>query len=274
MAGPQQDGRRAFGGFEASMASTGSQTSKRFTILCRRCDRALIARDAWMGREVQCPYCHSVMRVPPMPSSGQPVRAHEPNLAERLCFNFACPRCDCLLEAHTGMCGQPGTCPTCAARFRIPYLRGRSGVPEKATLVEGQAGMPTPVHAYAASGHQAPRIVARPDGTSVIECPRCNAYNPIDADTCTACGTPFTIEAAPSVGQLRRDTRATASVTLGVVGLVFFPVVIPGALAVWFGLRSTMFAGPARRSVLGLVGAALGLASLIGGGAFWYWKLK
>jgi hypothetical protein len=252
------------------------QSVKRFTILCRRCDRPVLAREAWVGREVQCPHCCSLMRVPAVPAEGRPVRAEAPSLSARQCFNFACPRCDCLLEAHTGMCGQPGMCPTCGARFNVPYLRGGSGRPEKATLIEGEGeaeGL-VPVHAYAASGYQAPQIVRRADGTAVIECPRCNAHNPIDADTCTACGTPFTIEAAPTIGKLRRDTRATSSITLGVVGLILFPAVVPGLIAVWLGLSSVMFAGPGRRSNLGFVGLTLGLLSLIGGAVFWFFRLK
>ena len=256
------------------MSSVDSQPAERFTILCRRCDRLVFVRPGWVGREVQCPHCYSLMRVPEVPADGRPVRAEGPSLSERYCFNFPCPRCDCLLEGHTGMSGQPGTCPTCAARFRVPHVRRRSGMPEKAPLIEGEVEAPVPVHAYAASGHQAPRIVQREDGGSVIECPRCNAHNPIDADTCAACGTPFTMEAAPTVGKLRRDTRATASITLGVVGLIVFPLLIPGLAAMWLGLRSVMFAGPGRRSWLGVGGAVLGFLSLTGGVAFWYWKLK
>jgi hypothetical protein len=54
---------------------------------------------------------------------------------------------------------------------------------------------------------------------------------------------------------------------------LLFPVVLPGLLATWLGLSSVMFAGPGRRSSLGLVGLALGLLALIAGGAFWLWKL-
>lgn len=256
------------------MPDTAAQSAKRFTILCRRCDRPVLAREAWVGWEVQCPHCYSLMRVPHASPDGRPVRADGPHLSAKHCFNFACPRCDCLLEAHTGMSGQPGICPTCAARFNIPYLHGRLGKPDKATLIEGEAEAPMPLHAYAASGHQAPQIVRRDDGTSVIECPRCNAHNAIDADTCMACGTPFTIEAAPTIGKLRRDSRASSSVALGIVALLVFPALIPGVLATWLGLRSVMFAGATRRSVTGLVGLTLGLLSLAAGAAFWYFKLK
>lgn len=256
------------------MPTAREQDVERFTILCCRCDRPVLARVAWVGWEVQCPHCYSPMRVPDVPADRQPVRADGPDLSAKNCFHFACPRCDCLLEAHTGMCGRLATCPTCAARFNVPFLRSRSGRPDRAVLIEGAAETPMPVHAYGASGHHAPQIVTCADGTSVIECPRCSAHSPIDADVCAACGTPFTIEAAATVGKLYRDRWATSSVTLGVLGVLLFPTLIPGLLATWFGTRSVMFAGSRRRSTLGFVGLGLGVLALAGGIAFWYWKLK
>jgi ribosomal protein L40E len=260
--------------FEEAMAETAPQAAERFAMLCYRCERPVIAHRGWAGWEVRCPHCQSVMRVPPPPDDGRPVRAEPPDVSAKRCFNFACPRCDCLLEAHTGMSGQPGTCPTCAARFKIPYIKGRSGMPQKAVLIEGEAEAPLPLHAYAASGHQAPLIVQREDGTAVIQCPHCNAHNTIDADACEACGTPFTMETAPTVGKLRRDRQATAALAFGVVAFFLFFAIVPGLLAIWFGVRSVMFAGSSRLCVRGLTGLALGLLSLAGAAAFWYYKLK
>jgi len=246
----------------------------RFTIFCRRCERPVLARAAWVGREVRCPHCFSPMRVPEMPPDRRPVPADPPHLGACQGFNFPCPRCDCLLEAHTGMCGQHGRCPTCGAQFLVPFLHPSSGRPEKAPLLEGAADMPTPVHAYAASGCQAPQIIQAADGSRAIQCPRCNALSPIDADNCAACNTPFTIEAAATMGKLHRDTQATAALGLGIVGLVLFFLVLPGVVAVWLGLRSMMYSGPGRRSTLGVAGLALGLLGLAGGLVFWYFRLK
>lgn len=100
-------------------------------MVCIRCDRPVLARPQWTGREVQCPYCHSVLRVPQPPADGRPVRADGPTLSAKHYFHFACPRCESLLEAHTGMCGQAGTCPTCAARFSVPYLNASGQTVER-----------------------------------------------------------------------------------------------------------------------------------------------
>jgi hypothetical protein len=240
----------------------------RFIMLCLRCDRPVVTRVAWVGREVQCPHCSSVLRVPPPANDGSTVRARGPDTAPKRFFNFACPRCECLLEGHTGMCGQLGTCPTCAARFTVPFLRPGSNLPDKARLVEGEMNDPTPMHAYAASGDQAPKIISDGERAS-IECPRCGNRNEIDADRCRSCSAPFTMEAAPTIGRINRDSRAVASVTLGVIGLLLAPTFVPGLLAVWFGLLAVTTPHGPGRSRAGIVGLVLGLLSLGGGVAFW-----
>lgn len=256
------------------MAQAKPDGVQRYTIICRRCERPVIAREAWAGQEARCPHCQSVIRVPPPSTDGRPVQSLAVSLTPRRCFNFACPACECLLEGHTGMCGQVAACPTCAARFKIPYVRGNSGRVEKAKLIEGAAEAPVPTHAYGASGIEAPTIVRSESGESIIQCPRCNAHNAIDADTCGACAAPFTMDAAPTVGKMRQHNKAVSAVTLGVIGLFLFPIGIPAALAVWFGLRSAVFEPTGRRSNLGLVGLSLGILSLIGAGVFWYIRLK
>lgn len=247
--------------------SQAPQTAEpRFVILCLRCDRPLLARPQWVGREVQCPHCFSVLRVPPQPADGQATRAAPPSLAPKRTFNFGCPRCGCLLEAHTGMCGNTGSCPTCAARFNIPYLHQASGQPYPATLVEGDVTDPTPLHAYAASGAEAPTIRRRPDGELEIECPRCKATNSIDSSTCAACGAPFTIEAAPTIEGYRADNRATAALVLGIIAIPTCMLILPGGLAVYFALASMSHGGTSVRAVIGLV---LGLLGLAGGATLW-----
>lgn len=246
------------------------QADERFTILCRRCDRPLLARRAWAGREVECPHCASVLRVPAAPAAPAVLRAAGPSARLRRRFNFPCARCGCLLEADTGRCGQPAQCPTCAARFTVPYLDPRTGIPDRPLLLQQTAPEPLPLHAYAASGAQAPRIIRRDDGTQVIQCPRCHAQCPIEAASCPDCGTPFTLEAAPTVRSLRRDSQATASCTLGIVSLPTFFLFLPALLAIAFGLLSLRCGlGGGHTPRRAVVGIGLGLLSLALGALLW-----
>lgn len=251
-----------------SAATDSAPPAERFVMLCLRCDRPVMTRVGWVGREVQCPHCSSVLRVPPPSRDGSTVRALGPDAAPKRFFNFACPQCECLLEGHTGMSGQPGRCPTCAARFTVPALRRGSDLPEPAQLVKGEAADPTPMHAYAASGDQAPQIVHVGDA-AMIECPRCRARNAIDADRCQTCSAPFTMDAAPTLSRIARDSRAVASLAFGLVGLALAPAFIPGLLATWFGFQAVVNPGHPGRSRLGMVGLGLGVLSLVGGLLFW-----
>ena len=256
-----------------SQTQTSSESDRRFNVLCRRCDRVLIVRESWCDREVQCPHCYSLMRVPEPAPDDRPIRAESPFLLPRKVFNFACPKCECVLEAHSGMSAHKGTCPTCGVRFLIP-LMDEHGRPDKATLLEADEGeLPAPVHAYAASGHQAPQIVEMDDGSPAIKCPRCNAYNDIDADTCAACAAPFTMVAAPTMSRVNQERWASASVTFSVIGILAFPLVLPAAIATFLGGRAVLSPRAGRLSITGLVGLLLGLIGLGGGGAFWFWKL-
>ena len=247
---------------------------ERFTILCCRCERPILARKNWIGWEVECPHCHSLMSVPEPPANQRPVPAEAPRLGPRYCFNFPCPRCDCLLEANTGMTGRLGNCPTCAARFTIPGVYPRSGRPEKAILLENTEELPTPVHAFGASGAQAPQIIHTPDGLLFILCPFCQERNEIDADECASCGSPFTMEAAATVEKMSTRRWISYSITSGVIGVIACPLVIPSLLAIWWGGRAAMSIPVSRRAWLGLIGLFLGLISLAGSVGFWYWVLK
>ena len=228
----------------------------------------MYARAGWTGWEVSCPYCHSSLRVPEPPEHDEPVPGEPPRLAPKYGFNFVCPRCTCLLEANTGMSGVLAVCPTCAARVRVPHV-SRSGRVGKAELIDEPADVPAPAHAYAASGHQAPRFVETADGTAAIRCPRCNANNAVDADACAACGTPFTMEAAPTVGSLRRRQGSRTALTLGIVGLLLFPLALPSVLAIVIGLR-TVFAPASGAAPTGAwIGIGLGVCGIIGALLIW-----
>ena len=75
-------------------------------------------------------------------------------MGPRLEFNFACPRCESLLESHTGLTGQPGRCPACGAKILVPEVNRRTGRTQRSQLLDDGGEAPAPIHAYAASGLQ------------------------------------------------------------------------------------------------------------------------
>lgn len=239
-----------------------------FLVICVRCEREVAARRAWIGCEVGCPYCGSVLRVPEPRPGLRAVQADRPALTPQRFFNFACGRCDVLLEAHTGMSGRAAHCPTCGAALRVPHIDPASGLPLPAPASpSAPLEDPAPLHAYAASGHLAPQIVRAAGGSVTIRCSACAAESPADADRCSGCGVPFTLEAAPTGSGGRRSAASLAALALGVTGLpgVYLPfLVLPAVLALILGIR--VCADPRRGfSWLGLIGAALGFVGLSGG---------
>jgi DNA-directed RNA polymerase subunit RPC12/RpoP len=220
------------------MPPTDASSPNRFTMVCLKCERRIVARTAWVGVEVQCPHCSATMRVPAPRPDGQPVRASPPLLVMRQHrFSFSCPRCESLLESQRLMSGQTGRCPTCGAHFVIPELDS-AGDPLAAELIDSDAQDPTPMHAYAASGHQAPRIRRLPDGTMQIECPRCTRRSEVTANNCAGCGLPFTIEGVPTAPLIVGSGFATASLVFGILAIPLCFLVLPGLLATAFGLTT------------------------------------
>lgn len=249
---------------------TDAANATHFQMICLRCDRPVLARPQWAGRNVHCPHCWSVVRVPQPPANGEIVRAAAPSNATREVFHFACPRCSSLLEANSGMSGQTGSCPTCAGRMTVPYIDSHSGRADSAVLLEEAPDVPAPVHAYAASGALAPTIERQPDGSSLIRCPRCRELSDIEADVCATCNAPFSIEGAVTMDRVRRDTRAMAALTAGVLSVPLFMLVLPGLAAIvlsYQALQTPVAAG--RRPVQAWVAMGLGATSLACAGVFW-----
>src|SRR5436309_2623489 len=193
---------------------------------CHVCQTALQAEDAQAGHLVRCPTCSTTLRVPPpaaaeietvgagapasaggpdgfSPAATQPQR--QPNPFGQLSaaasgmrsggrrYGFNCGYCSSRLEATEAMGAQEGQCPTCGNNITIPILDryGRLIDPKTRQIIKQD---PHPVHAYAAAGERAPKILRRPDGAQTIQCPRCSAGSPITANNCKSCGMPFTME--------------------------------------------------------------------------------
>jgi DNA-directed RNA polymerase subunit RPC12/RpoP/DNA-directed RNA polymerase subunit M/transcription elongation factor TFIIS len=258
-----------------SRTSPNSQSAgQRFEIRCYQCERVVRALPDWIGREVRCPHCDSTMKVPEPRHDGQPQVAGRPKLTANRYFNFPCENCDSMLEGHSGISGRQGTCPTCGVRFEIPFLDARRNRVSVARLIDrdAQQEAPAPVHAYAASGDQAPEIIRGQDGSTWIQCPRCESANPMDASHCEECGTPFSLDGAATGTPKATNYLAVAALVAGVVSLPGFLLVLPGIAAFVLGLVAWNSARGRRRSSLALLGAGFGLISMIGAAAVWLWR--
>lgn len=199
-----------------------------YQVTCPFCRSGTAVMAVQIGQSMRCPHCHETFQVA-MPSSAPGVPIGRP-------FSFMCAQCSSRLEAHAGMVGQRGQCPTCGVEFTIPAPFGK-GFRVGGTEPENEYAQP--VHAYAAAGDKAPRILRGPDGKQAIECPRCKRLNEPNRNNCSLCAMPFTLEgaeggSAPSQG----NGLATASLVLGIVGVPGSFILVPSLLALVFGFLS------------------------------------
>jgi hypothetical protein len=151
-------------------------------------------------------------------------------------FGFNCGYCSSRLQAYEGMAAQEGQCPTCGNTITIP-IRDRYGRlidPKTREIIKQD---PHPVHAYAAAGTRAPKIMRLEDGSQAIQCPHCKVLCPISANSCKSCRMPFTMEGV-TTADISSDSNGLciSSLVIGIIGLpLFFTVVVP-LLAVILGI--------------------------------------
>ncbi|MGA2498040.1 MAG: DUF4190 domain-containing protein [Tepidisphaeraceae bacterium] len=212
---------------------------------CQNCQTSLSADEAQVGILVRCPTCQSTMNVPSKAAAGvtsAPGIARPPGgygaafmtrgTGRR--YGFNCAHCSSRLEATESMAAQDGQCPTCGNMITIPILDryGRLIDPKTREVIKLP---PHPVHAYAAAGDRAPRIIRQPDGRQSILCPRCNSQSPINTNNCRACGMPFTMEGTTVEATGTSNGFCVASLVLGIVGIPASCTIILPILAIIFG---------------------------------------
>ena len=229
---------------------------------CPSCGKSVTGSAELVGRMVACPHCSKHFSlpeegVPPLP----PVKTETAVEAAQIRFTFACQRCSSILEASSRMSGQPGRCPSCGAVFIVPAVDHNTGLASGPALVADDGQLPTPVHAYAAAGDKAPKILRISDELSVIVCPRCNTHMPVDANVCTSCGIPFTIEGASSIMKSDHGGNglATAAVILGIASVFMFKFAIFGAVAIGLGIGGLQRARKMGKPHPGRVAAWVGI---------------
>jgi DNA-directed RNA polymerase subunit RPC12/RpoP len=192
--------------------------------------------------------------APPIP----PVRRGGP-AGKR--YGFNCVYCSSRLEATEAMAAQDGQCPTCGNNITIPILDryGRLIDPVTKQIIKQD---PHPVHAYAAAGDRAPKIVRLKTGTQTIVCPRCSASSPITANNCNSCGMPFTMEGTTLEASGTSNGFCVASLVLGIISLPAGCVIIPAILAIIFGIIGLNQVSDGREGG----GKGLAIAGIICGG--------
>lgn len=235
---------------------------------CHACRTQLSAEDQHAGQLVRCPTCLVATRVPARAAPDLPVAtavgaaaaagagssAPPPPRQRQVTFRppsgttfrpsgvtggkrygFNCGYCSSRLEATEAIAAQEGQCPTCGNNIVIPILDryGRLIDPRTQQIIKQD---PHPVHAYAAAGDRAPRILRNPDGKQHIACPRCSALSPITSNNCKACGMPFTMEGTTVDATGTSNGFCVASLVLGIIGLPASCTVITPLLAIVFGV--------------------------------------
>ncbi len=228
-----------------------------YQIICPHCGRGIGIAAARIGHAMACPHCGKSFQV------GRPSAAGGADVHGSL-FTFRCDLCQSRLEAYTSMIGRRGQCPTCGAQFTVPAPSERA---RRIGGTEAQAEYSQPVHAFAAAGDKAPKIITLPNGRKAIQCPRCKTANAIDRNNCRHCAAPFTLEGSEAMGQ--GGGIGTAALVLGIIGLPLSFACIPSILAIIFGLlglRRDDEGGHRGRQgqavgglILGLLGLTLGL---------------
>jgi DNA-directed RNA polymerase subunit RPC12/RpoP len=218
---------------------------------CHICRTSLSAEATQAGQLLRCPVCRTTLRVP-VPEAAvasaagggavitagvsAAVGPQRPASGRRFSgkrYGFNCGYCSSRLEATESMAAQDGQCPTCGNQITIPILdRYNRLIDPKTRQIIKQD--PHPVHAYAAAGARAPKIIRARDGKQLIVCPRCSANSPITFNNCKSCGMPFTMEGTTVDAIGANNGFCVAALVLGVIGVL--PFIVPSLLAVIFGV--------------------------------------
>ena len=246
-------------------------------IICPSCQGSFERRGGECGEETTCPHCDRRFHIELEGSlTARPVAAPPMATTGRIRFTFSCARCSSILEAHDGICGQKGRCPTCGGVFTVPQVDRHTGIALESALIAEDGQLPTPMHAYATAGSKAPMIIRRADGSQAVRCPRCGREMPVESDTCRACGMPFTMEGAQEIMSHGPETNslASASLTVGVLSIPTFCLQALGPVAISLGFVAIQRASkmgsnmPGRTMAIagilcGLAGCGVFIASLI-----------
>ena len=221
---------------------------------CNVCRAQLSAEPSQSGQLVRCPNCLTTLTVPaqqaatvgagvassdvgvsaPAPQQPRPQTRFTGTPGGGKRYGFNCAYCSSRLEATESMAAQEGQCPTCGNAITIPILDryGRLIDPITRQIIKQD---PHPVHAYAAAGDRAPKIIRQDDGSQVIQCAKCSRFSLVSANNCKHCGMPFTMEGTTPEAAGASNGFSVASLVLGIIGIPFSCTVLVPLLAIVFG---------------------------------------
>ena len=210
---------------------------------CPACRKSLTITPELVGKMMACPHCACHFSLPAEGEKPFVVRRSNPSVrptAKMARFTFSCTRCGSILEARGEQCGQLGRCPTCGGVFTVPMMDPSSGLSAGPAAVADDGQLPTPMHAYATAGTNAPTIKRLASGEQVILCPRCGRDMPVDVNTCRACGMPFTMEGATQIMEAGpiANSLAPFALTLGILSLPTYCLPVLGPAAVVAGIAA------------------------------------
>lgn len=220
------------------------------TFTCNVCKTQLNVDDQFAGKMARCPTCMSAQNVPELHAqtvgASQVIGVNELTPPRRMApvfqrpvvgqrYGFNCAYCSSRLEATESLAGTDGHCPTCGSSITIPIRDqyGRLIDPKTRQIIKQD---PHPVHAYAAAGERAPKIIRVSDGSQHIQCPKCSAYSSVQTNNCRQCGMPFTMEGTTAEAGGASNGFCVASLVLGIIGIPAFCTIILPALAILFGI--------------------------------------
>ena len=259
---------------------------------CNVCQHPLQVAPEYAGKKVRCPNCLAVVDAPapvavpvtaargddipvspapppiPPPRRTAPAPGGNPWVSRfgGKRYGFHCPYCSSRLEATENMAAQDGQCPTCGNQITIPILDRYNRLidPHTRQIIKQD---PHPVHAYAAAGDRAPKILRDNNGNQLIVCPRCGARSAITSNNCKSCGMPFTMEGTTFDAAGATDGLCVTALVVGIVGLIAFKTLLVPILAIAFGafgLRRVADESKNRGGKgMGIAGICLGILGLI-----------
>ncbi|MBN2020604.1 MAG: hypothetical protein JW749_10325 [Sedimentisphaerales bacterium] len=100
---------------------------------CPHCGQKVNAKDIYAGREIHCPKCRQMIRIPsPAPGkAASPARA--PSNAQSNIIKIRCPGCNQKIGVSKNYAGKTVKCAKCGTLMQVPTPKGSNAAPQPKT---------------------------------------------------------------------------------------------------------------------------------------------